>query len=354
MKFKRKQLFMLIVIGVLIAPVTIGVITMGTNAIDIFALFPILSVLAAEYDTAIGNFTLDAIPTTTQVNFVDASFTATETLTPDDSTIFGVNATVALPSTLDNLDNVTFYIYDDSIHATDWDSASPNGYTLIVIDWQESDDTWTIDQGSLSEWTMQSPESPGTGSSETTFDFCARFDMSKITRADTTDWNATVVAWDNDTPADSGNGTESALVTVSNYFQLDFIDYPPPFTWGTVDSNTVNATTGTNRIEIIANAQWELAINSTDFNATGESDVDIEVNDVICLDLDGAAGAESYWIRNTLATVAFSTWDNQAPLSTETAQQLNVYILLSTSNWFDSGAGKTWNTSTTIWCQANT
>lgn len=310
----------------------------------------VFAVSGETYDTSEGSFTLDAIPTVSDVQFVDSAYSLTSTLIPDDSTIFGLNFTITFPAGMDDIHNVTIDIFDDSLHGSDYDSDDPNGYQHIRVTWIESSDTWAIDQDTLTQWTEQTSIDPGIAGVETNFEFCFRFDMSKITGADS-DWNATVFVYDDDSPADSHGSSETGLVTVSNYFELSFST--ASFSWGTVDSSTVNATHGALSIDVIANAQWELQINATDFNATAESDVDIEANDIICVDEDGSVDGESYWIRNTIATVAFTAWDNVAPLTTETATSLNVYILLSTGVFFDAGSGKTWSTWVTIWCQAN-
>jgi hypothetical protein len=251
---------------------------------------------------------------------------------------------------MDDIDNITINIFDDSLHGGDYQANDPNGYQHVRVTWTESTGAWAIDQDTLTEWTEQSSIDAGIGNSATTFDFVFRFDMSRITRADT-DWNCTVICYDDDTPADSHELAETGLVTVQNYFETTFS--ASTFSWGTVESNTVNATHGALSIDVLANAQWELQINATDFNATAESDVDVEANDIIVLDEDGSAGGTSQWIRNTIATVTFTAWDNVAPFTTETETTLNVYILLNTGAFFDAGAGKTWSTWVTIWMQAN-
>ncbi len=322
------------------------------DVVDGFSnIWQIDQVSGETYDTSQGSFTLDSVPTVSSVQFVDSAYALTSTLIPDDSTIFGINFSVSFPAGMDDLHNITIDIFDDSLHGSDYASDDPNGYQHVRVTWTESTDVWAIDQNTLAQWTEQSSIDPGIANAATSFDFCFRFDMSKITRADS-DWNCTVFVYDEDTPADSDGSAETGLVTVSNYFQTDFDS--ATFSWGTVASNTDNATHAPLSINVIANAQWELLINATDFNATGESDVDIEANDIICIDADGSANGESYWIRNTIAVVVFTTWDNVAPLTTESATNLNVYILLSTANLFDAGSGKTWSTWVTVWCQANT
>ena len=89
-------------------------------------------VYADTDDSATGSFGLNAPPIVTNVNFVDSSYALTGSLTPDDSTIFGVNFTLQHSSTLAWIRNVTVYIFDDSIHGSDWASADPDGIQLTA------------------------------------------------------------------------------------------------------------------------------------------------------------------------------------------------------------------------------
>lgn len=314
-------------------------------------LLGITPILGQDSDVLQGSFTLDAVPATSGVNYVDSVYALTSTLNPNDLDVFGVNFTIDFPASMDFLDNVTLNIFDDSLHGADYTTNDPNGYDHIRVTWVETTDVWAIDQDTLSQWTEQSSIDPGSSSALTNFEFVFRFDISKIARADT-DWNVTVIAYDNSTPVDSGAAAETALVTMNEYYEQT--PSSSTFSWGTVDSGSTNVTHGALSIDIIANAQWEIQINSTDFNATGESDVDIEGQNVIVLDEDGSAGGTSQWIRNTIGVVVFTAWDNVAPLTTETAVTLNIYIFLTTSTYFDAGAGKTWSCWVTFWLQANT
>lgn len=310
----------------------------------------IQDVSGADSDDSIGSFDLDSSPVLSDVDFVDAAYSLTSTLTPDDSTIFGVNFTVTHAATMDDLLNVTVLIFDESEHGSDPRAGSPDGYQLIQLLWTEGDDSWAIDQGALSQWDMQSPVDPGTASGETEYEFCARFDMSKITRADT-DWNCSVYVFDDDVTEDWDGLGETGLVTVSNFFEVTVST--GTFSWGTVESNAVNVSHDALSVDVIANTVFELTILGTDFTASAETPIDLDVTDCVAWDEDGSAGDESFWIRNT-ETIGLLGWDAQSALTTESAIQKNVYILLSTSTFFDEGIGKTWSSTFTIQAQADT
>jgi uncharacterized protein YaiE (UPF0345 family) len=317
--------------------------------------FDIQEVYADAYDSVEGNFTLDAVPTVADVDYVDASFVLTSTLTPDDTTIFGVNYTVTFSAGMDDLLNVTLYLYDDSIWgaAEAYKTGTPNGRNLTRIVWTEIDDTYTINQGAFTEWTEQSSIDPGSANPVTTYEFCTRFDMSRATEA-ANDFNVSVFVFDQDSTPDFDSASETGLVTVANYF--DMVWSVSEFTWGNQNSNAVNVSHGAVSITFRSNTQWELFINSTDFNTSGESDVLLS-NNILVLDRDGTPNGESMWVRNTLTVVDWigsDGWDNQASMVTETPFTRNVFILLSTSNWFDAGAGKDWLTYPLINIGANT
>ena len=161
----------------------------STATVSILALAMILGMVVADTeDSATGTFGLNAPPIVSGVQFVDASYSLTSTLTPDDSTIFGVNVTLQHSSNIDWIKNVTFYIFDDSVHGSDWLSATPDGVLLTAITWTETSDSWVIDQGSMTQWTMQSPIDPGSSYGGDTTVLVARFDISKAATYDT-DWN---------------------------------------------------------------------------------------------------------------------------------------------------------------------
>lgn len=308
--------------------------------------------LAANSDTSEGSFQIDSEPSISGVDFQTDAYVTTPTLTPDGSTYFRVNYTATHSATFDDILNCTLYIYDDSTHGADYDSASPDGIFLTVFQWIEATDVWSVtSQGSMSQWTVDTSGSddPGAASSETQFEFSMRFQISPVARYDT-DWNVSVHIFDDDD--DEGYDAESALVTMNQQFDLSFS--AAYFTWGSqIQDNSVNnsITPDTLAVTVYANDNWELKIKATDFtDNNGNPDVDIDLNNIIAQDNDGTQGGASLWIRST-DTIGKGDWDDQSPMSTESGLSRDVHIFLSPGVLFAGGVE--WNTTVTITVQAN-
>lgn len=326
---------MLVLTGVVIlAPILVGV----DGATDV---------------SSTGSFTLNAQPTVSDVDFNDDGYGSATSLTPN--TIFmRLNFTIGSSATLANIQNVTIWIFDDSTHGANYNTTAVDGILIAEFRWNESDDLWSVtDQGSMSEWAVDSAGSidPGSSSSQTSYEMSMRFNISMVARADTNDWNASVHIYDDDN--EWTWASEAGLLTMNDYFALSFSD--SEFSWGSdvqpgSDNNTITAG---RTVTFFANTNWEAQINATDFNATGESDVDIEANDILIWDDDNSNGGYSLDVRNTIATMPTgSTWDNQAAMSDESGIVRNFYPFLNPGALFI--AGMQWNTSITIWVQANT
>lgn len=317
-------------------------------------LFALPSVMAATDDTAQGSFTLNATPSVADVDFQTDAFSPTSTLDPDGSTYFRLNFTLTSAGSLDDILNVTAWIFDNSVYGANYNTSSTDGLQLVRILWVEDSDTWSISQGSFTQWTIDaSSNDPGANPTGiTTYEFSARFQISRAARYDT-DWNATVHVYDDDTPtAEVGYGAETALVTMNQNFEITYS--AATFSWGTdVQPNSVNNTHGGLTLSIYANAAWELRINATDFNATAQSDVDIEAQNILALDFDGSTGGLSMWVRNSIATASTgSDWDAQSAMSTETQLTRSGWqYFLSTGTYFV--VGSTWSTWVTVWIQAD-
>ena len=293
-----------------------------------------ISVLAQTEDSATGTVVVgSAVPTVATVQIVNTTFDVVTSLTPDNTLIFGVNATIGDANSLADLKNVSFYLYDNSTHFTDFNSASPDGLLLFHMWWNESNDLWTLEQGSLTEWSNQSAVDPGSASGLTSFVFTARFDISRAARADT-DWKATVIAYDESEV--SSPYVNSSLFTMEEFLEISWSS--STFTWGTVTITSVNNTMVANRtITIRSNTQWELRVNGSDFTAVGEPDVDIDGNNTVVLDVDGVeGGTDNMYIRNSF-TVGPTTWDNQAALSTETPVNRDANFWFTDSGFHTGG-----------------
>ncbi len=309
--------------------------------------------LAANSDTSEGSFQIDSQPSISGVDFQTDAYVTTATLTPDGTTYFRTNYTLTHSATIDDILNCTIYIFDDSTHGGDYDSASPDGIFLTVFQWIEATDIWSVtDQGSMTQWSVDSTNSddPGSGSSATQFEFSMRFQISPVARYDT-DWNVTVHTFDDDD--DEGYDAETALVTMNQQFDISFSS--ASFTWGDqIQENSVNnsITPDTLQVTVYANDNWELKIKGTDFtDNNGNPDVDIDGNNIIVQDNDGTQGGTSLWIRST-DTIGGGDWDNQSPMSTESGLNRDVHIFLSPGTLFAGGVE--WNTTVTITVQANT
>ena len=304
-------------------------------------------VYADTDDSATGSFGLNAPPIVTNVNFVDSSYALTGSLTPDDSTIFGVNFTLQHSSTLAWIRNVTVYIFDDSIHGSDWASADPDGIQLTAITWTEAGDSWAIDQGAMTQWTMQSPVDPGSSYGGNTYGFVARFDISKVAEADS-DWNCTVRVYDDDATPEMDEIAETGLVSMSNHFEISFSS--ATFTWGSaVQPGSVNNTHNALTLTILANAAWEIRINASNWTP---GSIDIETNNTLSWDDDGNNGGISLWIRNTIQT-ALGTWDAQPAMTNETGYTRTCrFFLTADAGLFSTGI--TYETTVKAWIQADT
>jgi len=274
----------------------------------------IYSVMAADNDDVTLDFQIDSIPAVSAVDFTDDADSPISELDPDATTYYKVAFTVDMPNTLEFIDFVEVFIFEDVQHGADYDSA---------------------------------PDC-GTASALTTYDFQMRFQVSEVARYSTS-WNVSVHAWDDDT-FDVGKDSETALITFTEYFSLVFSTGTG--SWGTdiqVDSTDNPLSPDTITITIVSNAQWEITLIATDF--TPET-IDIDGNDIIEWDYDGVAeGGDSFFIRADSATTCSDGYDDQAPSSTEAGDSLDFHVFLNPAQLFTGG--QTYSTTITATIQAN-
>ena len=308
-------------------------------------------VMAADNDDVTLDFQIDSIPAVSGVDFQDDTYTPVSSLNPDATTYYRLNFTVDMPNSLEYIDNITIWIFEDVQHGADYEAASPDGLYLTKFMWEESTDTWTLeDQGALSNWAIDSvgSDDAGTASAETQFEFSMRFIASEVARYSTS-WNASVHAYDDDTE-DFGASSETALITFNTYFSLTFSTSTG--SWGNdiqVSSVNNSLSPDTITITVISNAQWEIKLQGTNFTPSA---IDIDLNDILAWDFDGVAGGDSIWIRADTATVCTGGYDNQAPHSTEAGASVDFHVLLSPAALFTGGV--TYETTITATLQANT
>jgi len=329
-------------------------LVLGLMVLAVFAIIPVVQ--AATEKEAGGTFTLNAQPTVTGVDYQTDAYVTDEALDP--VTVWQrLNFTVSTSGTMENIHNVTIWLFDDSIHGADYNDTSVDGINLVEFSWLESTDTWTCDdQGAMSDWEVDDATSddPGTAGVETTFDFSMRFNISMVCLAAAGDWNASVHAFDDDAgTAEVGYGSEDTLVTINSFFAITISTHS--FTWGgAVQPSSDNNTHGALTVTVYANAVWELELSAIDFNATAESDVDVEANDILVWDSDGTPGDAtglSEWVRNTPAVMT-DDWDAQAAMSDESGMGRDIHIFLNPGALFV--VGKEWTTTITITVQADT
>lgn len=312
-----------------------------------------IEVMSATFDTSVGTWAMNATPTVSGVDFQTDAYSSDEALDPDASTYQRLNFTVGSAAGISDVLNITIWIYDASTHSANYNTTAEDGIFLTQFLWVEATDTWTVnDQGSMSNWAVDSSNSddPGSSSSETSSEFSMRFQISQVARADT-DWNATVHVYDDDSPTpEIAYAGESTLVTMNNYFNLSFST--STFTWGTdIQPSSTNNTHDALTLTVLANAQWEIKMSSSNATAAAQTDVTPESNDfLIWDDNDGVSGGISQVVRNTTA-VLLGTWDNQAAMNDESGLARNVYIFLNPGALFVVGV--TWSVTITCTVQAN-
>lgn len=250
--------------------------------------------------------------------------------------------------------NCTIYIYDDSDHGADYNTTSATGNNLVTFLWVEATDTWSVsDQGTFSYNTVDGSKciDPGTGGSETSYEFSMSFNLSYAFYA-CADLNVSVHVFDDDGTPEEAFDSETGLLTLNDFYQIEYGD-DATFTWGTVEQSSTNNTHDSLYFNVTANSAWQIRINATDFNHSVASDEDIEGNNYLSADRDGSNGGESAWVRNTWAIVTWtgaSGWDTQSAMSNEDEMQRNCYFFWSPGAW-STGL---WNVYVTVYVEADT
>jgi hypothetical protein len=292
----------------------------------------------------------NAVPEPSSIEYVNAAYATETNFNPDDTTIYGINTTISDDNTIADIANITWYFYENGNHSTDYNTTGTTGYDLIWIRWNESSDSWSISQGALTLWTLQSPVDPGAASGLSSFEFTARFDISKVAYADT-DWNVTVEVYD-DTGA-WNTTVAGSFVQMNNYFEIAWS--VNTFAWGSVTALSTNNTMSANRtVDYYNNAQAEFVLNGSDFTAGGEADEDLETQNMVMWDEDGVeGGTNNFWLRNT-QQIGNGTWDNFARKINGDASPSSLTIHL----WFNETGDLTPDIeySITVWVElrANT
>jgi len=307
----------------------------------------------AVSDTSDGSFTINAAPQVSAVDYTDDADTPVSSLDPDSTTYYRLAFTVDHGGTMDDLLNCTIWLFDDSVHGSDFKDASPDGIFLTKFQWLEATDVWSVtSQGAMSEWQVDTSGStdPGTGGAQTTFDFEMRFIASKVARYDT-DWNASVLVADDDGTPETDEDSETVLITYNQNYEIS--TSTATFSWGSnILPDSTNNTHGALSLTIYANYNWEVEVSQNDWTASAETPVDAELEDITAWDQDGSGGGLSFWVRNTPAVYAGSDLDAQSAMSDESGFNRPQYLLLNPAQLFV--AGKEWTATFTWNVQADT
>jgi hypothetical protein len=164
---------------------------------------------------------------------------------------FYINATVSDDNTLNDIDNITFYIYNSNYSAWDGTDNVTDHFTLTYIN---STDTWT---SSPSGYVDSANSIEPSDKTVVSGDYKAYFKFSTVSQYVGAYWYVKAKATDND--ANEGTMTSTAF-EVNKYFSLDISE--TDFNFGSVNP-------GTDDIEIADPAAHYLTITAvTNYNYT--------------------------------------------------------------------------------------
>lgn len=169
------------------------------------------------------------------------------------NTEYHLNFTISDDNTLADLDNVTLRVWDTSSAATENDTdAEQNHYTFR---WYEANDTWTSSPSGFVN--TGNCKDPGTGSSETQYEFTCAFDLGKAAgyTANTDDWNISIFVWDDNNDFDA---ERSIVFGVAFYSEISVTD--STHTWGNLNPGDTDQTITDSPLnfDVIANAAWDV------------------------------------------------------------------------------------------------
>jgi hypothetical protein len=216
----------------------------------------VLPVLAQSSGTSEGTATvLSTSPSITSPElWNEAEDTDKNSTDLDVNTEYRLNFTVADSNQLGDLDNITIRIYH-SVQSTE--NASNQQIDHYSITWVESTDTWAIaptgyiDTGDCAD--------PGTGSSSTSYEFRAAFDLSKVANHTSTGgdtWKISIFVWDDSANADSD---KTLMFDVAFYAEISITD--TTHAWSSLSpSDTDQTVDGDGDVDftVITNAKFDI------------------------------------------------------------------------------------------------
>jgi len=267
------------------------------------ALVPVASPVMADVNqTATGSFTVgNAVPTV-------GTPTVTASMTP--YTQAWVNVTITDNNKLSDLSKVeTVLFYDADGNYTDpGASPTPDTKTLAIMTWYASNDTFTIQSGSPSTWSINNTTSTHPALNTCTGDWKFSFQPGKVATETTGSdrWFARVNATDSASATGSANSTGS---TMQFYGEITV-------TTPTVDFGTVTLGSGfaannkTANVTNIANGNYNETAKTD--NGTGGASWDNTTAITVALNTTGTPGAGEF----SLAVDDTITWGSSVNMTT--------------------------------------
>ena len=228
----------------------------------------------------------------------------------DVNTYFYINATISDDNTLNDIDNLTFYIYNSNYSAWDGTDNVTDHFTLTYIN---STDTWT---SSPSGYVDSANSIEPSDKTVVSGDYKAYFKFSTVSQAVGAYWYVRVKATDND--GNEGTMTSTAF-TVNKYFSLDI--QQGNFNFGSVNPGTDNnviANPGSGHLTItaIANYNYTMQLSRSSWSS---------LDSKFTITRDSGGGTE-------ITTSAADWLTNQDAPSAEagTTHQLSLFLDVAT------------------------
>jgi len=247
------------------------------------ALVPVASPVMAAEDTATGSFTVgNAVPTV-------GTPTVTSPMTPQQDA--WVNVTITDNNKLSDLSTVkTVLFYDaDGTYTDPGASPTPNTQTLAIMTWYASNDTFVIQSGSPSTWSVNNTTSTHGALTGRTGDWKFSFKPGKVATETTGSdrWFARVNATDS-APATGSNNNSATGSSMNFYGEITV-------TTATVDFGTVALGS-------------DFAVNSRTANVTNIANGNYNEN----AQTDNGTAGVGHWDNTTEINVTLNTTGSPA------------------------------------------
>jgi len=292
-------------------------------------LMPMASPVMADEDTAAGVFTSNNVAPTVGLPTVTAS------MTPQAQA--WVNVTITDNNQLSDLSTVeTVLFYDaDGTYTDPGASPTPNTQTLAIMTWYASNNTFTIQSGSPSTWSVNNTTSTHPALTEYTGDWKFSFQPGKVATESTGKWFARVNATDTASATGSNHTTTGNGSTMLFYGEIVVSTATVDF--GSVDLGSAFATNNkTADVKNIANGNYT-GNAKTDNGTAGVATWDNTTTIKVTLNTTGSPGTGEF----SLATDDTTTLASSVNMTT-TYQAINSAGIQTTEAGYPSGDHGLW------------